>query len=139
MIDKVRNFCNENKIFGHIKYISDPIEYYNYFIAINDITRKKVMRATETERWILAHLIHFVMENGEIESNKKSFDKLMAFLLERKVLSNKLLYLAHKNNLGNKGYIKKVSGKYNLHLDEDFKKVIRHDNINIFITRRKNE
>lgn len=134
MIDKVRDFCNENKVFGHIKEILDPIEYYKYFISINDITRR--LKATETERTLLAHLIYFIMENGEIQSNKKSFEKLMDFLQERKVLTNKNLYLAHKNNLGDKGYIKKTSGKYNLALDDKFKAVVKHDQINIFISKR---
>lgn len=137
MIDKVREFCVENKIFGHMKVIQDPIEYYSYFISINDITRKPKMRASETEKWLLAHIIHFIMENGEIKSNKKSFDRLMAFLFERGVVANKNLYLAHKNNLGEKGYVKKNSTKYCLALEDKFKEVVSHDQINIFISKGK--
>lgn len=137
MVEKVREFCNENQVFGFVKECKDPISYYRYFIYINDVTRSSKVRATETETEILAHLIHFIVENGEINGNKDSFETLISFLMKRDVVSGKAGYMTHKNNLINKGYLKKTHGKYTLQLDKMFFDSANKEQIFIFIAVEK--
>lgn len=133
MINKVRNFFNENELYGFVQEFGDRVKFYDYLLLINDVSRNENVRLTKTERVLLSYMMNYVYINGDIDGNKKKFDAMIDYLIRNEAVANKKLYLSHKNNLSEKEYVKKIYGKYRLSLSDEIIKILHKESIMVSV------
>ena len=133
MIDKAKKFFQDNNMYAMVSNLGDRVKYYEYILMVDDIKKNENLKLTKTERPLLAHIMNYIYINGSIDGNKKKFDEMIDYLVHNGAIANKKLYLTHKNNLQEKGCIKKLSGKYRLSVSDGILKLLDKDSVTISV------
>lgn len=135
MLKDVNNFCDKNKIPCYAATANgDKIKFYLQTLYLNDITRPIDRRLTPTEQNILAHIIDFIITNGQIKNDKTKFDKIVDTLVSKKVVKNRANFSTNKTNIVGKGYLVEGYGRNSVVVEEKLIQVIKIGCINIFVT-----
>lgn len=132
---KLSEFCEENKIPCYLAQCNgDKIKFYIQSLYLNDITKSSDRRLTPTEQNVLAHIIDFVINNGQVKNDKNKFNLLVNYLVSKKVIKNKANFSTNKTNILGKGYLKEGQGRNSVVVEEKLLQVIQIGQINIFIS-----
>lgn len=134
--DKIKKFCEQESILLlNLNFEGDKIKFYLMSLYLNDIVKPVNNRLTVSEQNMLAHIIDFSIQKGNVVQDKEKYDELISFLIKKKAIRNKPIFNTNKTNLVNKGYLEKGVGRNSVVVPKIMLQAMKHGNINIFLSK----
>jgi hypothetical protein len=108
--------------------------FYEVILRVNDMTKKKSKRLTETEIRIASWIVDEIIENGQIEEDRERYEKFLNKLVSEDVMQERSWNQMRKN-LKDKNFFKydKDNKRYSIVVEDLLIKILSKKALNVLI------